>query len=401
MANVLTNVWKYTIFLITNKRVWVAIIAVYYLTIPGVNELGISYIILAGNIAGIIFEIPSGYLADIIGHKKTLIISRVFAILSTLFYLVSWDIWSLIIASIFLSMSVAFTSGTGNAFMQDTLRAAGREKDYARIMGKVKALGFSIPLIISTIVPFFAGISMRAPFVVGLVMDIIGFVIALTFVTPKVVQNPIKKPSISNFVSVFQDGRKSGFLKYAVYTGVLGGLIFAIGNYRGPYQASAGAIVAYFGLFFGAGRLFASIMLWFSGSIQKRFTMKQFFLLQSVLYGLIFLVLGLSNNAWLIVILFAIQNGLKWGLTEIEDSYFIDLIKGSSFKATLLSIGAQTGQFIGALAALLVGAIITYFGYKQGFLVFSLVFSIIMSFMYLVTFTKVPKVILLPEDTKQ
>lgn len=386
MDNVLSNIWKYTVFLVTNKRVWVSIIAVYYLTIPGVNELGISYIILAGNIAGILLEVPSGYLADIIGHKKTLIISRIFAVLSSVFYLISGNIWLLIIGSVFLSMSVAFTSGTGNAFMQETLRSAGRQDEYAKVMGRIKSIGFSLPLLISAVVPFFAGIDIRIPFVIGLVMDLIGLIVALSFVQPIVKPGHVEEFNMKKIAGIIKEGHRLGFLKYAVYTGILGGLIFAIGNYRGPYQESVGATIMYFGLFFAMGRVFASILLWFSGNIQKKFTMKQFFFMQSILYGGIFLVLGLTSNAWVIVILFAIQNGLKWGLTEIEDSYFIGFIRESSFKATLLSIGAQVQQFIGGIAALLVGVIITYFGYQEGFLIFALVFITIMTIMYYFTF---------------
>lgn len=382
-----SNIWKYTVFLITNKRVWVAIIAVYYLSIPGVNEIGVSYILLAGNITGFLLEIPSGYLADRIGHKKALVLSRIFAVISSLFYLISWNIWSLVLGSIFLSASVAFTSGTGNAFMQETLRALGKEDSYARIMGKIKALGFSIPLLISAFVPFLAGYSLRAPFIAGLIMDIVGLIVAFMLVSPPVVEaEKVKELGIRNLVEVIKEGFRIGFIKYAVYTGILGGLIFAIGNYRGPYQEFAGASVIYFGLFFAAGRLFASILLWFSGSIQKIFSMKQFFFMQSAVYALIFLVLGSSSNAWLVIILFALQNGIKWGLTEIEDSYFIGLLRESRYKATILSVGAQVQQVIGGVAGLLVGWIIFHFGYRQGFSIFALVFSVVMAFMYLVTF---------------
>ncbi len=386
MNNPLSNIWKYTIFLITNKRVYVAIIAIYYLTIPGVNEIGISYILLAGNIAGFVFEIPSGYLADIIGHKKTLVLSRIFAIISSIFYLVAGNIWALIVGSIFLSISVAFTSGTGNAFMQETLKAAKKQDEYANIMGKVKSLGFLIPLIISSLVPFLALISIKGPFVIGLIMDIVGFLIAISFVNPNIQQDKIKEFGLGNILKVISEGYNLGFIRYTVYTGVMGGLLFAIGSYRGPYQMSAGAPIIYFGLFFALGRVFASVLLWFSGTIQRVFTMKQFFFTQALLYTLIFLILGVTNNLWVAILLFAIQNGLKWGLTEIEDSYFINIISNSKFKATLLSVGAQIQQLIGGVAGLLVGRIIFTYGYEKGFFVFSLIFSGIMLTLYFLTF---------------
>lgn len=383
-----SNLWKYTLFLITNKRVWVSIIAIYYLTIPGVNAMGISYIILAGSLTGVLFELPSGYWSDIIGHRKTLILSRIFAVISSLLYLFATDILGLIIATIFFSLSAAFTSGTGTAFLRETVNAIGRKDEYPKIMGRIKSLGFAIPLLISAFVPLLVNINMALPFVVGLFIDLVGLFIALLLVEPDIKEVKIKELGIGNIKQVLIESYKIGFLKYSVYTGILGGLIFAIGNYRGPYQESFGVSVALFGFFFAAGRLFASVVIWFGGSIQKNVSMRKFFFMQSVLFSIIFIILGITTNAWIAIALFAIQNGIKWGLIEIEDSYFIHLIDESKFKATMLSISAQVQQIIGGIAGLLVGYIITMNGYKDGFLVFAIIFSIIMFFMYIFTFKK-------------
>ena len=47
-----TNIWKYTIILVANKRVFVAILGAFYLTIPGVMAKQIGLILLVGNFAG-------------------------------------------------------------------------------------------------------------------------------------------------------------------------------------------------------------------------------------------------------------------------------------------------------------------------------------------------------------
>jgi len=105
------NIWKYTLILIANKRIFVAILGAYYLTIPGVTPKIIGSILLAGSLSGFLFEIPSGYMSDKIGHKLTLVISRVLMLVSTIFFLVANNITFLIIGAIFLSASIAFQSG--------------------------------------------------------------------------------------------------------------------------------------------------------------------------------------------------------------------------------------------------------------------------------------------------
>ncbi|MBI2025211.1 hypothetical protein HYT04_00270, partial [Candidatus Kaiserbacteria bacterium] len=80
-----SNIWKYTILLVTNKRVFVAILGVYYLTIPGVTPFWIGIFLLAGNGASFIFDIPSSYIADKIGHKQAIVLSRIIIFFSTFF----------------------------------------------------------------------------------------------------------------------------------------------------------------------------------------------------------------------------------------------------------------------------------------------------------------------------
>ena len=385
---VLSNIWKYTLFLITNKRVFVAIIAVYYLTVPGVNVLGISYILLASNVTGFLFEIPSGYFADRVGHKKTLVLSRIFAVISSVYFLFAWDLTSLIIAGIFMSLTNAFTSGTGSAFMHETLRSVDREKEYAKVMGKAKSLGFSIPLIISSLVPFLVGINMKLPFLIGLILDLIGLIVSFMFIEPKVKNTTIEEIGLKNFKKIFTEGRKLGFLKYSLYSGIVGGFLFSIGSFRGPYQEAAGVAVIYFGIFFALGRLFAAFLLWNSVPMQKIFSLKKFYFWQTLVYILIFLVLGLTANPWVVVILFALQNGVKWGLTELEDSYLLPLIRESNNKAMLLSVGAQLEQLFGGIISPVIGWMIFTYSYQNGMLYFDIMLMVVTVPLYYLIFIK-------------
>src|SRR3989339_2032359 len=81
------NLLKFTIALITNKRLFVVILGAYYLTIPNVTPWWVGTILLVSTLSGFLFEIPSGYIADKIGHKKALVVSSVSSVLSTSFFL--------------------------------------------------------------------------------------------------------------------------------------------------------------------------------------------------------------------------------------------------------------------------------------------------------------------------
>src|SRR3989344_5972884 len=181
-----SNIWKYTVLLVANKRVFTAIIGVYYLTIPGVTPFWIGMFLLAGNGASFIFDIQSSYIADKIGHKQGIVLSRMIMILSSLCFLFATNIYWLIAASILLSMGFAFLSGVGSAFMHETMRALGREGDYRTVMGKASSIGFAVPALMAALVPFSVGISYTIPFIVMLGLDVMGLIMALSLVRPGV-----------------------------------------------------------------------------------------------------------------------------------------------------------------------------------------------------------------------
>lgn len=185
------NLWKYTLLLVANKRVYVAVLGAYYLTIPNVTEASIGMILLAGSLAGFLFEIPSGYLGDRMGHKVALVFSRVCMVLSTLCFLLASDLLLLVLGSVFLALGHAFHSGTGAAFVHETLRALGREQEFSRLMGRASSIGFAVPVVFMIATPFLVDISFRLPFAVALIFDVVGLLVTLTLITPPVPQQAI------------------------------------------------------------------------------------------------------------------------------------------------------------------------------------------------------------------
>jgi hypothetical protein len=272
--------------------------------------------------------------------------------------------------------------------MHETLRSVGKENEYGKIMGKSKFLGFAIPLLISSTVPFLMAINVKLPFIVGLIMDLLGLIVSLSFVSPTTSAIKIEEWGLKNFKAILVEGNKLGYLKYALYSGVMGGLLYSISSFRGPYQESAGVAVIYFGIFFAAGRLFASFLLWNSSWMMKYFNLKRFYFWQTATYIIIFLILGLTSNPIIVITLFAIQNGLRWGLTELEDSYLLPLIKESRNKATILSVGAQADKLFGGIVSPLIGWLIYTFSYQMGMLYFAILLAGISIPMYLIIFLK-------------
>lgn len=382
-----SNIWKYTVLLVTNKRVFTAILGVFYLTIPGVTPFWIGIFLLVGNVTSFIFDIPSSYIADKIGHKDALILSRAFMLLSTVFYLFSTNIWWLIIASILMSIGQAFLSGVGSAFMHETLRGLGRESEYTAVMGKASSVGFFIPAIMAAIVPFFVGISYKVPFLIALVLDVVGIAVSLALVRPTVPPEHVAETAETNYIEVIRQGLALRFFRIAVFSGIVSALLDGIDWFRGPYQLALGIPVIWFGIFFGTGRVLASLMLAYSGRIRRILgDVYSYQRAQIVVYGTLLLIIGFVSNPWVAVMVLILDNGLQWGTSQVDTGYLLDIIRDHKFKATLLSTNNQLENLFSIVVVVTMGAAITQFGYQHSFAVLAGLFFLIVVPLHLYIF---------------
>lgn len=378
-----SNFWKYTLYLITHKRLFITILGVYLLTVPGATPNSIGIMLLFGNLAGFIFEIPSGYFADKLGHKNALIFSSFLLAISSLFFLIGENISLFILGSIVMNIGWAFHSGTASAFLHETLRALNRENEYAKISGKLRSIGFAVPILFIVFIPFLVSISYKLPFLIALIVDIIGILITLSFVKPSITPEEIKEISTTNFKKVIKEGYSLGFFKYGLFIAFISGLTLSISGFKDAYQSFIGIPVIYYGLFFGASRAIIALLLAFTGKIKESLSLHQFLFLKLILVlGLVF-SLAFISVPWVVVVTLMLLSIIHWGLGEAENSYLLDIIKSSKFKATLLSSTSLIKTLLIAIVGYGMGVLIVATSYQSNFLYLGLSFSIFLILFYI------------------
>ena len=76
-------------FILSQRRLFYTLIGIYFLMLPEMSDEVhmLGWFMTAGAAVSFLFEIPSGYLSDIFGHKKTLFLSKILMITSTLLYI--------------------------------------------------------------------------------------------------------------------------------------------------------------------------------------------------------------------------------------------------------------------------------------------------------------------------
>ncbi len=106
---------------------WVAILAARGYSLV---EIGIAETVF--HIVSLVFEIPSGVLADVFGRKKMLVVSTIMGMLSDVIMILSGNLFTVCLSVAFRALSYNFASGSGDALAYDSLKKVKQESEFER-----------------------------------------------------------------------------------------------------------------------------------------------------------------------------------------------------------------------------------------------------------------------------
>jgi MFS family permease len=119
----------------------------------------------------LLFEIPTGIVADTVGRRASYLLGTVTLMASTLLYVLLWEIegpfWSWAVASMLLGLGFTFFSGAVEAWLVDALMATGYEGSLEAVFGRGQMVTGAAMLTGSVAGGFLAAqTSLGVPFVV-------------------------------------------------------------------------------------------------------------------------------------------------------------------------------------------------------------------------------------------
>ena len=126
----------------------------------------------------VVFEVPTGIVADTIGRRMSYLLGTVTLAASTLFYVLLWQIeapfWEWAIASMLLGLGFTFFSGAVEAWLVDALAATGFTGEIETVFGRGQIVTGAGMLTGSVAGGFIAAqVSLGAPFVLrGIVLAV-------------------------------------------------------------------------------------------------------------------------------------------------------------------------------------------------------------------------------------
>ncbi len=161
-----------------------AIITIFWMQEIGLSmtEIFLLQAIFAG--ATGVLEFPSGFVADRIGYRTSLVLASAFTLAGWTVYLFSPGFWTIAVAHVVLGIGLSLISGTDSAILYESLVDTGEEKRFATWHGRVRFFGQAAEGSAALFAGVLYAISPRAPFILQVLIWGVGLVVALRLVEP-------------------------------------------------------------------------------------------------------------------------------------------------------------------------------------------------------------------------
>jgi MFS family permease len=344
----------------------------------------------------VLFEVPTGVVADTRGRRFSFLLGAATLLLSTLLYLVMWQVhapfigWA--ISSILLGLGFTFFSGATEAWLVDALTASGFTGSLESVFGRAQTVGGAAMLAGSVAGGFIAqASSLGVPYVVRAAMLGVTLVVAWWFMhdlgfTPARDETPMN--AIRTVVRGAVDGglrnRPVRWLMLAApFTAGVG--IYAFYAFQ-PYllelygDPNAYGIAGLAAAIVAGAQIFGGLIV---SRVRRLFSRRTHALiLGGVLNGVLLVLVGLTGSfalalvllaAWCMV--FAIEAPLRQA--------FVNGLIPSEQRATVLSFDSLMSSAGGVVAQPALGRTADLFGYPASYVAAAVVQSLAIPFVVL------------------
>ncbi len=116
------------------------------------------------SLVGLILEIPTGYFADRVGRKISIVVGALLWVCSVFLYCSGASFEAFLVAEVLLGFGMSFIAGADTALIFDTLRALGREHEYRALEGRLGMVAGFTEALCGLIGGALAVMSLRYPF---------------------------------------------------------------------------------------------------------------------------------------------------------------------------------------------------------------------------------------------
>lgn len=321
-----------------------------FLLDAGLNNLQAFAANAAFTVGQVLFEVPTGVVADIWGRRTSYVLGVLTLLISTLLYLYLWQIrgafWLWAVVSALLGLGFTFFSGATEAWLVDALHATGYKGNLESVFAKGQVVGGIAMLSGSVAGGYIAqATNLGVPYIARVAMLFVALIVALLFMSD-VGFTPVKSASVGRAISKtlhesYLYGLKNKPVRWlmlaAPFTG--GVSIYAFYAMQPHLLKLYGNPHAY-GVAGLAAAIVASAQIvggMVAPSVRRVFKLRTSLLAAGLIIGSAALVvIGFTTNFWIAIIMLVVWALVFAASMPIRQAYINALIP-SKQRATVLS----------------------------------------------------------------
>jgi MFS family permease len=335
----------------------------------------------------VLFEIPTGVIADLRGRKLSYLLGVLTLAISTLLYLLMWYVsapfWAWALSSILLGLGFTFFSGAVEAWLVDALAYSGFKDELESVLAKGEIVEGAAMLAGSVAGGLVAQmINLGVPYIVRALLLVLNFMLAFFLMKDLGFQPSQSKHPIKEVKKIFTGSIKHGLrnppvrwiMLAAPFTG--GVTIYAFYAMQ-PYllelygDEKAYGVAGLAAAIVAGAQIAGGLLVPHVGRLFRRRT--SVLLTCEVISVLVLATVGLVPNFWIAVTLLILWGLMFAAVTPIRQGYLNALIP-SEQRATVLSFDSLFGSSGGVVIQPLLGKAVDVWSYPVSY-VFSAAFQ--------------------------
>ncbi len=332
----------------------------------------------------VIFEIPTGIIADTWGRRTSYLLGTITLSVSTGLYLLMWQLhgplWGWAAASVLLGLGFTFFSGALEAWLVDALQATNFEGSVDSVFAKGQTVGGIAMLTGSVLGGVIAQFSnLGVPYIIRSVILLLNFATAF-FLMKDLGFSPVKsKAPLLEMKKILANSFDQGLRKPAVRWIMLAapftvGVSFYIFYALQPFllelygNPEAYTIAGLVAAIVALSQIFGGLSApW----VKKIFTRRTDAIFSGIVIGALMLVLvSITHNFYAVIALIFVWGLMFAALTPLRQAYLNSIIP-SEQRATILSFDSLMGSSGGIVVQPILGKVADVWSYSTSYAVAS------------------------------
>lgn len=276
-----------------------AVLTLFYRRDLGMSMTEIMAVQGGFGLAMALFEFPSGYLADRIGYRRTLLIASLLNAVGWSIYARAGGIGDVILGELVLGVGISLISGSDSALLYESLEETGAELEYSTWSGRVRFWGQlgegSAALVAGLLFAHWA----RLPFVVEVFVWVANAYVAWRLVEPERKRPPLGENWQQVRALVRHVGREAPKLRAVMLLTIALGMSSFLPVWTIQlYATDAGLEARWLGLLWATANYSVALGSLFATRLATRFGLVRLLGACALLVALGYAGMGLVHSVW-------------------------------------------------------------------------------------------------------